>query len=164
MIKSLTVVLRFCLLLLVTGTNAQSNYSDAVKINTEKIDQYLDSASKQFRFNGVALIAQKGEVLLDKGYGWKDMKDKKTHDSASIFQIGSITKQFTAVIILKLQEQGKLSVSNPISKFIPDFPNGDKITLYHLLTHTSGIYDYIKNLAPYMFLIKKTVSQRRIVN
>jgi CubicO group peptidase (beta-lactamase class C family) len=164
MIKLLRIVVRFCLLLLVTGTNAQSDYSNALKLNIKKVDHYLDSASKQFRFNGVALIAQKGEVLLNKGYGWRDVRSKTLHDSSSIFQIGSITKGFTATIILKLQEDGKLSVSDPIDKFIPDYPNGDKLTLYHLLTHTSGIYDYTKNLAPYKFLIKKTVSQRRIVN
>ncbi len=164
MIKSLTVVLRFCLLLHVIDTSAQSSYNDVVKINTEKIDQYLDSASKQFKFNGVAFIARKGELILNKGYGWKDVKSKTLHDSSSIFQIGSITKQFTAAVVLKLQEEGKLSVSDPINKFIPDYPNGDKITLFHLLTHTSGIDKYTKSFAPYKLIIKKTVRKKRILN
>ena len=155
MVKSFTAVIRFCLLLLVTGANAQSNYSNTIKLNTGKIDQYLDVASKQFRFNGVALIAQKGEVLLNKGYGWKDVKSKTLHNSSTIFQIGSVTKQFTAAVILKLQEQGILSVSDPVNKFIPGYPNGDKITLYHLLTHTSGIGEYTKSFKPFKFIIKK---------
>ena len=58
------------------------------------------------------------------------------------FRIGSITKQFTAAAILRLQEQGKLSVRDPLSKFIPDYPRGTEVTLHHLLTHTSGIHSY----------------------
>ncbi len=58
------------------------------------------------------------------------------------FRIGSITKQFTAAAILRLQEQGKLSVRDPLSKFIPDYPRGSEVTLHHLLTHTSGIHSY----------------------
>lgn len=164
MVKSFTVVIRFCLLLLVTGANAQSNHSNAIKLNTGKIDQYLDVASQQFRFNGVALIAQKGEILLNKGYGWRDVKSKTLHDSSTIFQIGSVTKQFTSAVILKLQEQGILSVSDPVNKFIPGYPNGDKITLYHLLTHTSGIGGYTKSFKPFKFIIKKTVSKQRVLN
>jgi CubicO group peptidase (beta-lactamase class C family) len=149
--------------LLVTGTNAQSN-RDPVKINIEKIDQYLDSASKQFLFNGVALITEKGKIILNKGYGWKDVKSKMPHDSTSIFQIGSVTKQFTAAVILKLQEQGKLSVNDPIIKYFPNYPNGDKITLYHLLTNTSGIENYTHYLPPFKFLFKKTISQEKIID
>ena len=54
----------------------------------------------------------------------------------NVFQIGSMTKQFTAVAILMLEQQGKLTVNDPISKYIKDYPNGDKITIHHLLTHT----------------------------
>ena len=158
MFKLLTTTAIFCLVLILTGANAQT------KLNIEKIDQYLKTASASFRFNGVALIAQKGTVTLNKGYGWKDVKSKTLHDSASIFQIGSITKQFTAAIILKLQEERKLSVSDPIRKYLPDYPNGNKITLYHLLTHTSGIDDYTKHFKPFQFIIKKTVSKQKVIN
>src|SRR5690606_30536523 len=58
------------------------------------------------------------------------------------FRIGSVTKQFTAAAILKLQEEGKLSVDDKLSKYFPDFPRGDEVTLHHLLTHTSGIKSY----------------------
>ena len=148
-IKLLRVGAVFCLLLIMTDANAQT------RLNIEKIDQYLETASAAFRFNGVALIARNGTIELNKGYGWKDVKSKTLHDSASIFQIGSITKQFTAAIILKLQEEGKLSVSDPINKYLSDYPNGNKITLYHLLTHTSGIDDYTKHFKTFQFIIKK---------
>lgn len=62
----------------------------------------------------------------------------------SVFQLGSITKQFTAIAILILEEQGKLKVTDPVSKYVPDYPSGDKITIHHLLTHTSGIKDFTK--------------------
>ena len=60
----------------------------------------------------------------------------------SIFQIGSITKQFTATVILKLQEENKLKVTDKLSQYFPDYPKGDSITIEQLLTHTSGIYSY----------------------
>lgn len=62
----------------------------------------------------------------------------------TVFRLGSITKQFTAVAILQLQEQGKLSVNDPISKYLPEYPKGEKITIHHLLTHTSGIKNITK--------------------
>lgn len=62
----------------------------------------------------------------------------------SVFQIDSMTKQFTTVAILQLEEQGKLEVSHSISRYIPDYPAGDQITLHHLLTHTSGTKDFTK--------------------
>jgi CubicO group peptidase (beta-lactamase class C family) len=62
----------------------------------------------------------------------------------NVFQIGSMTKQFTAVAILMLEQQGKLKVTDPVSKYNKDYPNGDKITIHHLLTHTSGIKDFTK--------------------
>lgn len=108
----------------------------------EEIDEMMKIYTKQNSFNGTVLVAQKGVVLLQKGYGYKNAAINSLNDSATIFQIGSITKQFTAAIILQLQEQNKLSVNDSISKFIPGYPNGNKITIENLLTHTSGIYNY----------------------
>jgi CubicO group peptidase (beta-lactamase class C family) len=62
----------------------------------------------------------------------------------NVFQLGSMTKQFTAVAVLMLEQEGKLKVEEPILKYIPDYPNGNKITIHHLLTHTSGIKDFTK--------------------
>ena len=144
--------------LLLTAVHAQTS------LDVEKIDSYLEAASARYGFSGVVLVAQKGTVLLHKGYGWKDVKDKVPNDTSGIFQIGSVTKQFTATIILKLQEEGKLTLSDPISKYLPGYPNGEKITLYHLLTHTSGIDDYTKHFKPLQFIFKKTVSKQKVIN
>jgi CubicO group peptidase (beta-lactamase class C family) len=108
----------------------------------QEIDELLKAYTNQNSFNGVVLVAQKGNVLIEKGYGYKNATSKTFNDSNTVFQIGSITKQFTAVIILQLQEQQKLSVQDKISKYIPGFPNRNNISIENLLTHTSGIHNY----------------------
>ena len=164
MATSFRAAIGFCFLLFVVSTHAQSNYYDEVTIDIDKIDQYLDAAAKQYGFNGVALITQKEKVLVNKGYGWRDVKSKALHDPSSIFQIASLTKQFTAAIILKLQQEGKLFLSDSINKFIPGYLKGDKITIYHLLTHTSGIPEYTTTLSPIKLKLKKTMSKENIMN
>ncbi len=88
------------------------------------------------------LVAQNGKILFEKGYGLADLERHQAVTPESKFRIGSITKQFTAAAILKLQEEGKLSVRDKLSKYIPDYPRGDEVTLHHLLTHTSGIHSF----------------------
>jgi CubicO group peptidase (beta-lactamase class C family) len=107
-----------------------------------ELDTLISVYARQYKFNGSVLVAQKGKVLLEKGYGYRNANDKIPHDENSIFQIGSVTKQFTASVILKLQEQKKLNVQDKLSKYFPGYPKGDSITIEHLLTHTSGIYSY----------------------
>ncbi|MEP6846831.1 MAG: serine hydrolase [Panacibacter sp.] len=107
-----------------------------------KIDTLISAYLKLNKFNGAALVAKNGTVLLNKGYGYRHAADKVLNNGESIFQLGSITKQFTAAVILKLQEEKKLSTSDKVSKFFPAYPKGDSITIEHLLTHTSGIYNY----------------------
>ena len=109
---------------------------------TQKLDEYLHAANKVNKFNGNALIAQKGKILLQKSYGYKNFAAHVLNDSNTIFQIGSITKQFTAAVILKLQEEGKLSVHDKLSAYFPQFKYAGEITIENLLTHTSGIYNY----------------------
>ncbi len=109
---------------------------------SKKLDTLLNAYSSQYKFSGTALVVKGGKVILQKGYGYKDYSKRKLNDANGIYQLGSITKQFTSATILKLQEQGKLSVQDKLSKYISDFPGADKITIDHLLTHTSGIYNY----------------------
>ncbi len=113
---------------------------------TQKLDTFLTSANAADKFNGTAIISKKGKVLLNKGYGYRNVPSNSFNDSNSIYQIDSITKSFTAVVILKLQEQGHLSVQDKLNKFFPDYPQGDKITIQNLLTHTSGIYNYTNDI------------------
>ena len=108
----------------------------------EKIDALINAYAKLHKFNGSVLVAQHGTILLNKGYGYRNAADKVVNDEHTIFQLGSITKQFTAAVILKLQQEKKLSVSDKLSKYFPGYPKGDSITIEQLMTHTSGIYNY----------------------
>ncbi|MBO9676485.1 MAG: beta-lactamase family protein [Sphingobacteriaceae bacterium] len=93
---------------------------------------------------GAFMVAQKGKIIYQKAFGKANLELGDNLTVESIFQLGSMTKQFTAVAVLLLEQQGKLKVSDPISKYIPDYPGSDKITIHHLLTHTSGIKDFTK--------------------
>jgi D-alanyl-D-alanine carboxypeptidase len=89
------------------------------------------------------LIAQDGIPLFRQGYGMANLELGFPITPEMVFRIGSVTKQFTAVSILMLVEQGKLALSDPLEKFLPDYPvHGHTITVEHLLTHTSGIKSY----------------------
>ena len=104
-----------------------------------KIDSYLN-ASVANGFSGSVLVSIKSEVVLSKGYGWSDRKNKIPNTSSTVYNIGSVSKQFTASAILKLVEQGKIKTSDKISLFYPQAPTDKKeITIHQLLTHTSGI-------------------------
>lgn len=107
----------------------------------EKLDTHM-SRLEAYGFSGSLLVAKGGEVILDKGYGFADAERKVPFTADTAFDIGSITKQFTAAAILKLEMQGKLGVSDPISKWFEGVPEDKKgITIHHLLTHSAGLED-----------------------
>lgn len=112
------------------------------KTTAEKADEYLTASANLHRFNGTVLIAQKGTVLLTKGYGWRNELTQTPNDTSSIYQLGSITKTFTGAAVLQLQAEGKLTVTDKLSQYLPNYPNGNRITLNDLFAHTSGVYDY----------------------
>ena len=106
-------------------------------------DQLLASAFPSDQPGAAALVIDKGEVVLRKGYGTANLELAVPMAPDMVFEVGSVTKQFTAAAILLLQEQGKLRVEDEITKVLPDYPtHGEKITIEHLLTHTSGIPSY----------------------
>ncbi len=94
---------------------------------------------------GVAVLVKKGdEILLREGYGLADMELGVAIEPGMVFRLGSITKQFSAVAIMKMVEQGKLRLDQPLADMLPDYPDlyDSKVTLEHLLSHTSGIPSY----------------------
>ncbi len=104
------------------------------------MDQIVQSYVADHKFMGTALVARGDQVLFDKAYGSANLEWNVPNTPASKFRLGSITKQFTAASILLLEDRGKLSVNDPLKKYIPDAPAAwDKVTIFHLLTHTSGI-------------------------
>ncbi len=109
------------------------------------IDSLLQQKYQPTAPGAVFLIAQKGKVLYKKSFGLANLELDVPMKPEFVFEIGSMTKQFTAVSILMLAEKGKLKLEDEITKFIPGYPvHGKKITVHHLLTHTSGIKDYTK--------------------
>ena len=109
-----------------------------------ELDTYLTAARDVRHFQGVVLVARDGRPVLEKGYGDASVELGVPNTPETKFLIGSITKQFTAALILQLQEQGKLDVQDPITKYLTDYPPepGARITIRHLLTHTSGLPSY----------------------
>jgi len=124
-------------LLLAQGATAQ------LPTNLERV---VDATFKDVTRDGwpgaAVLVARNGKILFQHGYGLANLEHRVPVTPETKFRIGSITKQFTASAILKLREQGKLELDDKLSKFIPDFPRGDEVTIHHLLTHTSGIHSY----------------------
>lgn len=110
---------------------------------THAIDKILEEDYKADGPGVAVLVAKNGNIVYHKGIGMANLELGVPMQADMIFRIGSITKQFTAVAILQLIEQGRLSLEDEITKFIPDYPtHGHKITIHHLLTHTSGIASY----------------------
>lgn len=123
------------LLLWPAAITAQKNYPAL-------LDQYAQAEFKIKEFNGAILVMQKGKAIYKKAFGMADREWNIANTVNTKFRIGSVTKQFTAACILQLAEQGKLSVDDKLTKFIPGYPTGDSITIHMLLNHTSGITNY----------------------
>lgn len=110
----------------------------------DQVDKIVKAQMAQHHIPGVALaIIQNGRRVKTSAYGYANLELKTPVTPDTAFEIGSITKQFTAACVMLLAQDGKLSVDDPVSKYLPDTPLGwSKITLRHLLTHTSGIKNY----------------------
>jgi CubicO group peptidase (beta-lactamase class C family) len=110
---------------------------------SQKADEYLNRELDSERFMGSVMVARSNQIVFIKGYGLANRELQVPNAPNTKFRLGSITKQFTAMCVLKLQEAGKLSVEDPVSKFVPNCSsNWSGITIRHLLTHTSGIPNF----------------------
>lgn len=108
------------------------------------IDAIAGEAISSGKSVGLSIgVERKGEIILARGYGLAEVENEVPATEHTVYRLGSITKQFTAVAILQLVEQGKLGLQDELTKFLPDYPTqGHEITIHHLLTHTSGIKSY----------------------
>ena len=111
---------------------------------SQKIDELMSLYHKYHQFNGSVLVAEKGELIYKKGFGFADMEWEIPNDTETKFRLGSITKQFTSMLIMQLVEKGKLKLDDKLSELLPYYRKdiGEKVTIHHLLTHTSGIPSY----------------------
>jgi len=111
-----------------------------------KIDNYLTGLQNEKHFSGGLLIIKNGEEIFSKGYGLADKENKIPFTRSTLASMGSITKAFTAAAIMKLMEQGKLSVDDPLKTFFPNVPTDKQhITIHQLLTHSAGFQEFLKN-------------------
>ena len=147
--------------LFINFLNAQK--PEDIQLTTE-FDKILSEQFKSNETGGAALVAVNGQIIYKKAFGMADLELNVPMQPDMIFRIGSITKQFTAVAVLQLMEQGKLSLQDDITKFLPDYPtNGYKITIEHLLTHTSGIQSYT-GMKDFVEVMGKDMKPEEMIN
>jgi CubicO group peptidase (beta-lactamase class C family) len=110
----------------------------------EKLAAYLEELVSADRFSGAVLVAKDDTKLFQHAYGLAEKNFQVPAQLETKYNLGSLNKMFTAVAILQLVEQGKVSLHEPISRYLPDYPRerAERITLHHLLTHTSGLGSY----------------------
>lgn len=118
--------------------------AQAASVSLDRVDEFVRAELQRQRVPGVAVaIVSKGELLAAKGYGYSNVEHKVPVISETIFQSGSLGKQFTSALVMTLVEEGKLGLEDPITKYFTDAPESWRgIRVRHLLTHTSGIPDY----------------------
>lgn len=148
----------------VSASLAQPARQASEKGLASQIDGLLQKVYKTDEPGVAVLVKKQGNVIFRKGYGLADMELGIPVEPDMVFRLGSITKQFTAVAILILAEQGKLSLQDEITKFLPDYPTrGKTITVEHLLTHTSGIKSYT-DLPEWLPLMRKDMTVKEIID
>ncbi|HKZ02582.1 MAG TPA: serine hydrolase [Pyrinomonadaceae bacterium] len=132
-----------CAVILV-ALQATTRAQDPVETKPAKIDAVMTTARKYRLFNGSALVAENGKVIYKKGLGLANMEWNTPNSADTRFRLGSITKQFTATLIMQLVEQGKIKLDGKVLDYLPDYrkDTGEKVTVHQLLNHTSGIPSY----------------------
>ncbi len=135
----------FLILFLIANFCAYSQDYVASQEKARQLDIYLTRLAEEKSFSGGVLVIQGNETILKKGYGFANREKRIIYSSSTLGSIGSITKLFTATAIMKLVEQGKLRLSNPLSHFFINVPTDKKdITIHQLLTHSSGFVEFLE--------------------
>ncbi|WP_460269230.1 serine hydrolase domain-containing protein [Clostridium sp. CTA-19] len=117
------------------------NKENLNKIKTD-IDNYFNNLSEDDKFSGEILVSIKGEKIISKAFGMANYELDVPNTTRTKFRIGSVTKQFTAAAILQLYDKGLLDINDTLDRYVPNYPKGNKVTIHHLLTHTSGIFNH----------------------
>jgi CubicO group peptidase (beta-lactamase class C family) len=120
---------------------ASGKSQDALR---DQIDAYMTSKQRGNAFSGTVLVVHKGKTVFHKAYGWKDIQKKMLNDTNTIYRIGSVSKPITATVILQLVQTNLLQLTSRLSDFHPEFQRANEITIDMLLSHRSGIVDYLE--------------------
>ena len=130
-----------------------------------KINEYLNEYTKLWPFSGAIAVVIKGEVMFSKNYGMASIEHSVLNTTDTKYKIASLTKQITCMGIMILREKGLLSVSDKLKKFFPDYPEFDeRITIHHLMTHTSGLCSEFSVVDPYLILGKRLYSHKEVLD
>jgi len=143
--NQLATFIALCLLLVarVSAQTPAASLSPSAQEITRKVDEYMNAAVRVNRFSGAVLLARDGQPVVSRGYGMANIELGVPNTPQTVFRLGSVTKQFTGMAIVLLQERGKLSVNDPMCKYLSDCPQAwQAITIKNLLTHTAGIPNY----------------------
>ena len=132
---------RLFTLLIVALLTATSAFAQQ---NVKQIDALMKQYYDYGKFNGSILVAEKGKIIYEHGFGMANMEWSIPNQPDTKFRIGSVTKQFTATLILQLVDEGKIKLDGKITDYLPDYrkDTGEKVTIHQLLNHTSGIPSY----------------------
>ena len=121
-----------------------TKHSDLTGSEESKVKEFMGEFIKEEPFDGSVLVLHKGEVILNESYGLADKENKVPFTNDVQFPVGSIAKSMTAMAILQLEEEGKLSVTDRLSEYMPELPHANQITLHQLLNHSSGLTDFLE--------------------
>lgn len=111
----------------------------------QKLNTYFEQLEAEEYFSGSVLVAKAGKILLKKGFGLANHEEGIGNKANTVHAIASLTKAFTAVSIMMLEERGLLSVNDTVDMYVPELPVGNQITIHHLLDHTSGLFEFTYN-------------------
>jgi D-alanyl-D-alanine carboxypeptidase len=108
------------------------------------VDRYIETALRKYKIPGLTLaVLQQGRLIKARGYGFANLELQVPATDSTVYEIGSLTKQFTAALLMMLVQEGRLSLNDPLSVYFPNAPvSWKQITIRHLLTHTSGIRNH----------------------
>jgi CubicO group peptidase (beta-lactamase class C family) len=118
----------------------------AVAGPSAQVDIMFEPFTEGVRPGAAVMVIRNGEIVHSAGYGYANLEEKIPIEADSIFRLGSVSKQFTAMAIMVLAERGKLAYDDPVSRYVPELERFGDITVRHLLTHTSGLPDYYDDI------------------
>lgn len=136
------LAVKFLLLVAAVTLSQTPASSPSLSDKSAKVDALMAPWSQNNTPGAAVIVIQDGKILHKKGYGMADLETRAAIGADTVFNIASVSKQFTAMAVMMLAERGKLSYSDPLAKFFPEFPAGQQITIRHLLNHTSGLADF----------------------
>jgi D-alanyl-D-alanine carboxypeptidase len=133
--KTLAILLTCLITVAVSGQN----------FDREKLDRYFETLASKNKMMGSITMSKDGQVIYEKAFGFADIDQPMALSSDSRFRVGSITKMFTAALILKAVEEGKIQLDQKIDTFFPEIENSELITISQLMNHRSGVHSFTSN-------------------